>query len=241
MTAQPPAPAGGDPDPARFRPYEVAAEQAAPADSGVVRVTGRASVTVPADQARVAFAVETRGDQAGTVARDNAARMQAVIDALRGGAIPGVDIETFGYQLQPVYGYGMEGGQRTQTIDGYLALNHVRVTTTDVDAVGSLIDLATGAGANRVASLTFYARDTSAARREALRLAVESARQEAEVMAAALGRTLGPPLEVSGGAEPRLEPTMMRAAQAAPGTPIEAADPQVSASVTVVFALGPAR
>ncbi len=60
-------------------------------------------------------------------------------------------------------------------------------------------------------------------------------------MARALGRVLGPPLEVRGGAEqdyPRAAARARFLAQEAVDTPIEAGDLIVSASVTIRFALG---
>jgi uncharacterized protein YggE len=113
-----------------------------------------------------------------------------------------------------------------------------------VDAVGRLIDLAIGAGANRVVNIAFSASDTDDARAQAMAEAVRSARAEAEVMARALGYGLGAPLEVRGGAQrPGPVPMSFGAeamrVQAAP-TPIEAGDQLVTANVSIRFALGPA-
>ena len=96
---------------------------------------------------------------------------------------------------------------------------------------------------NRVSGIAFAASDTEDARSEALALAVQNARAQAEVIARSLGHELGVPLEVRGGAQ-RPVPVMARGAavafeaQAAP-TPIEAGDQTVTASVTIRFALGP--
>jgi uncharacterized protein YggE len=74
--------------------------------------------------------------------------------------------------------------------------------------------------------------------------AVRNARAQAAVIAEALGRQLGAPLEVHGGAQwpgPRpmaFDALAARSVQAAP-TPIEAGDTSVSANVTIRFALGP--
>lgn len=248
------APAGAQPapDPEGARPhlYEVAPEQmrTPPAslrqDSGYVEVSGTARVEVSPDRARASFAVETRAEAAGDAAGDNAELMDSVMDALRAADLPGLEIETYGYTLRPEYRFTQEDGTRVRTIDGYTALNNIRVTVSDVDAVGRVVDAAIGAGANRVSGLSFEASDTEDARREALTRAVETARAEAATIAAALGRELGPPLEVRGGAQqpqPR-EAAMMRTAMAQArerDTPIEAGEQTVSASVTIKFALGP--
>ncbi|MEX0979629.1 MAG: SIMPL domain-containing protein, partial [Gemmatimonadota bacterium] len=124
-------------------------------------------------------------------------------------------------------------------IQNYRAMNNIRVTAGDVEAAGALIDTAIGAGANRVASLGFEVRDREPLRAEALRMAVQKAEAEARTIAEALRVTLGPPLEVRGGAEYqpmyRQEMVLMRSADA---TPIEAGAQTVSANVTIRYRLG---
>jgi uncharacterized protein YggE len=243
--AQAPAPRTGD-GLDRAYIYEIAPEQlASTQDTGFIEVSGTAVVNVAPDRARATFAVETQGATAREASEANAEAMARAVSALETAGIPGLDIETFGYTLRPDYVYSTGQERRVRTIGGYTALNNVRVTVTDVTTVGRVIDLAIGSGANRVAALAFEASDTEAARREALTLAVERAREEAQAMAAALGRDLGPALEVRGGAQvPMPVPVQMMAARVAAEaveTPIEAGDQSVRASVTIRFALGPGR
>lgn len=205
-----------------------------------VQVSGQGTVEVSPDRARVRFAVETEGSTAQEASRRNAERMDAVIRAIRGTNLPGLEIETSGYDLQPQY--SRPERQVAATISGYRATNHVLVTVDDVTAAGRLIDAAITAGANRVASLTFEARNTEAAQQEAIQKAVRSARQQAEAMAAALGVPLGPPLEVHGGANvpgPRPQPFYrMEAAQAMDvATPVEPGEQMITASVSIKFRL----
>lgn len=207
-------------------------------EAGFVQVSGTADVSVPADRAHVLFAVETEAQDARSAVRMNAASMEAVIAALRGSGVEGLDLETSGFDLQPQYERGP--GEVTR-IRAYRAQNHVSVTLDDVEAVGRVIDAATEAGANRVASLRFEARETDQPRLEALRLATEDARQQAEILAATLGLPLGPPLEVHVSSQ-RTPPVafagMEMAMRAGPATPVEAGDQTVSASVTIKYRLG---
>lgn len=211
-------------------------------EAGFIQVSGNAQIDVPADRAHVVFAVETEAPDARTAVEDNATLMDAVLTALRGLEAPGLHVETRGFQLQPQYSRINQPQGAVSRISGYRAHNNVTATVDDVDAVGRIIDAAVGAGANRIASLTFEARDTEAARAEALRMAVAEAREQARVMAEALGLPLGPPLEVNGGARQAPPPPMagvrFEMAQAAPTTPVEAGDQTVSASVTIKYRLG---
>lgn len=244
-------PAAGQPTPAdrasleRLNVYEVPSEQMDGAmqeqqEPAWIQVSGTGSVEVSPDRADVAFAVETRAGQADEAAAANADAMDAVLTALRDADLPGLTLETFGYTLRPEYSSSAD--QRTREIVAYTALNNVRATVEDVDAVGRVIDLAIGAGANRVSNISFYASDTEAARAEALAEAVRSAREQAEVIAESLGYRLGPPLEINGGAErpiPRPYAAEAMVSMRAADTPIEAGDQTVIANVSIRFALGP--
>ena len=224
--------------------YEVAPEQVLQSQeaSAFIEVSGAASISVPTDRAQVSFAMETRAETAEEAAMVNADAMDQVLAALRRGNLPGLELETFGYSLQPQYA---TDPARVRTVVAYVANNNVGATVTDVDVVGRLIDLAIRAGANRVASITFSATDTAPARAQALAEAVGNARAEADVIASSLGYRLGAPLEIRGGAQrPTPRPmafsgASVRSMQAAP-TPIEAGDQMVNANVTIRFALGPA-
>lgn len=204
---------------------------------GTIQVSGQAQVSVPADQARISFAVETEAPSAREATTQNAQRMDAVMAALRGSGVPGLTIETFGYSLSPEYEMSREVAG-TRLIAGYRAQNNIRVTVPDVRAVGGLLDRAIEAGANRVASLQFEASDTREARLRALQEAVASARQQAEAIASAMGVSLGSAVEVQGGASAPApfapEMALFRADAAAP-TPIEAGDQTVSAHVTITY------
>lgn len=241
-SAQPAGPAAGDAQPPS---HPRAASMQAVADTGVVRVSGAAEVEVTPDRARVTFAVETEAGTAAEASSGNAATMDAVLGALRDGGFSGLELETFGYSVRPVYSSETEGGRRVQRIEAYRALNHVVATLSDTDRVGSVIDAAIEAGANRIGGVSFFAADTEDARDEALRRAVTAATRQARIMAEALGRTLGDPVDVQGGADVpmpmyRSQSSGMEMAQARVDTPIEAGDQTVSARVSITFSLGPA-
>lgn len=245
---------GGQPAPASSavreglqppRVYEVPLDRSglpAEVDPGFIEVNGQASVEVPADVARITFAVETRAVTAADAAALNADLMDAVLRNVRAGSFRGLQLETFGYSLRPEYTFSED---RARTVDGYTALNNVRASVGDVAVVGRVIDAAVAAGANRITSISFEASDTEAARQEALAMAVRQARAQALTLAEALGYELGEALEVRGGADrPMPRPVemdmMLMRAEAAP-TPIEAGDRTVTANVSVRFALGARR
>lgn len=225
--------------------YEVGPERAralAAMDTvSTVQVSGTAEVEVDPDRARVLFSVETEAETAEGASSRNAERMDAVLSALRQTEMPGLQLETRGYSLQPRY--RRPDSDDAPEIDGFRASNMVEATISAPDSVGALVDAAIEAGANQVASLSFLASDTEEARLQALRQAVERARTEAEAIAGALGMSLGRALEVTGGADSPPGPVAVRmealgSFQSSP-TPVEPGSQTVSASVTVRYALRP--
>ena len=210
-----------------------------------ITVQGAAEVRVPSDRARLNFMVETQAQTAREAAEQNAERMERVVRAVRNAGGSTVTVETGGYELHPVYTRPPRDEREVPTIEAYRAVNRVRVRADDVARVGALIDAAIGAGANRISSLTFEARDPEPARLEAVRQAVAKARAEAEAAAGALGVPLGPPLEVNVGMDFTIPPPMpmMRdmayaeAVQVA-ATPVEPGEQVVRANVSVRYRIG---
>lgn len=214
----------------------------APEPPRQVHVNAQASVRRAPDRAVVQLAVESLGETARAATTANAEAMERVLAALRRLDIPAERIQTLRIELQPRYDRRRDVAQ--PEIVGYQALNQVVVRVHDLDRVGAVVDAAVSAGANRVTGISFELADAQAAYHEALEMAVDRARQEAGVVAAALGETLGPPLQVSTGGFHTPRP-MMRAAPAmamdmveSAAPPVEPGEMEIQASVSITYRLG---
>jgi uncharacterized protein YggE len=198
-------------------------------------------VSAKPDQAEIDIAVITQTTTAQEAASQNAARVDAVLAALKKAA--GADVRTVGYSLQPDYKFpGREGGK--PTIAGYTARNTVQVKTGDLTGVGKLIDAALQAGANNVQRLQFTLKDEQAAKAQALQEAARKARADADALAAALGLKIVRVLSVEAGGpgviQPVREMAMMRAAAApdAPPTQVEPGTVEIRQTVTLTVEIG---
>lgn len=220
------------------------------AQPNTISVSAMASVQRQPDQAVVQLAVESFAQTAPEATAENSRKMEAVIRALRRLGLREDQIRTLGFSIDPEYDYSSGAPRRPgeDRVIGYRTRNMVQVTTNDVAQTGEIIDVAIKAGANRVTNLNFQLRDPEAARQEALRLAVDKARAEAETVAAALGRRLGPALAASTtGAFPPPRPMEMRAMAAMapdvamPPPPISPGLLEVNAQVSVIYSLEPVR
>ncbi len=231
---------------AALLPSTPAAAQAPAPQPPSITVTATGSVQIQPDQATLQLAVETTAKDAKDAASSNAAKMQRVTQALRRLGVPADHVRTVGYDLSPQYAdtrRSEEPDTAGPRITGYRAANVLVVTLDDLSKVGQAIDSGIDAGANRVASLEFGAKDPAPSRLEALRQAMSSARAQAQAMAEAAGETLGGLLNASTGEGPR-PIAYARAESMAPmaqKTPIEAGELTVTATVVATFAVGGAR
>jgi uncharacterized protein YggE len=208
------------------------AQPSAPVPPQIV-VTATGELEAAPDRATVMLGVETEAETAAAAASRNATTQRAVLAALRAAGIPAARIRTTGYSVAPKQRYD-QPTRRTIT-DGYVVRNLVVVDVDDIDRVGPVIDAALGAGANRVAGLTFALRDEAAARETALTRAVERARRDAEIAARAAGGSLGGLIELT--IQGEFRPMMRTAAvaemaMASDATPVEAGTTTVQVTVS---------
>lgn len=222
-------------------PADAAAQQPSADSPRTLTVVGTGTVEREPERAVVMLAVESEAATAREASQANAALMEAVIAAVRDAGIPERDVRTVSYQIDPVYSRPPTGQGGTPEIGAYRAINMVQVTVDELDRLGPVIDAAIGAGANRVANLSFQLRDYDSARRVALEEAVTNARTEAEAVAVASDQQLGQPLSISTSstrpyafAAPAMD---MMEARVAASTPIETGSLTVTATVNIVYEL----
>lgn len=206
------------------------------ASEGPVVVTaGEAVVKRVPDRAWVQITAESRARNPREAQKLNADAMSAVLQKLKAAGLPADALQTRGYDLQPEYDYN----NGRQTVRGYVARNTVEVRVDDLPRVGEIVDMAVTAGATSVGGVRFDLKDTAAAEREALRLAVEDARHRAEAAAGGAGMKVERIIRIE---EQRVvvtppRPTMMamraEASQAAGAPPVEAGELELRGAVTL--------
>ena len=200
-------------------------------------VSGQGSVQGAADQAMIALGVTTHSVVAQKAQETNSATSQRICDVLAELGIAAHDIQTQNYNFSPEYSY--EDAQRG-TITGYTVNHTILVRIQDITKIGQIIDAALTNGANNVHSLEFSLRDPRSLRREALTLAVKDAREKAEIIARAVGKSIVGVVSVS--ENPAFMPPypmerLMTKSDASGGTPIEGGTLTLTADIRVEFRL----
>lgn len=199
-------------------------------------VTGSSQVSVKPDQAKVSLGGLTIAPTAKEAQQKNAKLTNKIITALVKAEVPKEKIETQEYSVRPEYHYPKSEEGKPPTIVAYRVSNTLLVTLDDTGKVGTAIDAAVEAGANKVESIQLFKKDPTAVQREALQKACREAQLKAEAIAQALGVKLAGILSVQESGEIS-HPPPYRAAkiEAGASTPILPGEFQVNANVTVVF------
>ena len=204
----------------------------------ILSVSGSGMVQGAPDQAAITLGVVTRAETAAEAQQENAAKAAAIRGALSALGIEDKDVKTEDYNFRPEY--GRDGSERV--VVGYTASNTIRVRVRDVAKVGDVVDAVLASGANTIHSLDFSIRDTDGLRRRALESAVKDAREKADVIAHALGKSIvgvHHVTENTGMFQPRHTNGMMMKSMdaAAESTPIDAGTMSLTADVHIDFIL----
>jgi len=216
------------------------------ADTPVLIVRGSAEVDAEADEIQIVLSVVTEGEDSQKAVAENSEKAQKVIDAVRRTGVASDSVRTRRFTLQPRYQPRPRHAEPdwTPRIIGYRVENEVVVKTGRLELAGAIIDKAVDAGANRVSSISFALSDPQKARSEAIRRATESARTDAEALAAAAGVRITGVRRIELDAPDRPGPipygrTMqMEAAAARQAPPIEPGEITVSARVMIEYRIG---
>lgn len=202
-----------------------------------VTVSASATVSAKPDMARILSGVQTEAVSAQSATSENTKVMANLVDGLKALGVEAKDIQTSNFSVQPRYQHNRDG--RPPRIDGYQVSNEVSILIRDLKSVGDILDKMIGLGANQMRGLSFEVSEAETLRDGARTQAIANARRRAELYAKAAGAEVGEVVEIregSGGYEgPR--PVMAARREMSAAVPIEAGEQELSASVTVTWAL----
>lgn len=166
------------------------------AEETELSVSGTGVVSVLADQVSVTLGVTETNKEVKAAQESVNAKINAIYDALIAAGVEEKNIGTSQISISAEYSdssilrSGME-------LTGYTASNTITIQSKELDKVGAYIDLAFEAGANTLDSIDFSSSDTESAKLEALKLAVQNARDKADAIADALNMKIGKVVQVN--------------------------------------------
>ena len=200
-----------------------------------IKVSGSGSVKILADRATLTFSVITKEKNAIDSVQHNAQKMNNVYAALKEIGVEEKNISTSNYSLyqETIYNSGKnEPGL-------YVVSNNIAVVIDDVQKSGSVIDTVIASGANRMNGISFSAKDTKAALDEARILAVNQAKEKAELFARQAGCKIGKviSIEENSGHYPVVRALSESKEMATNSTTISVGSENIEVSVTIVYEL----
>jgi hypothetical protein len=208
-----------------------AAEVQVAATGPIVELTVSESVEAQPDLVSVSAGVTTQAPTAVEAMRANAQAMTRVIDRIKALGIAERDIQTAGISLGAQYDYDQPS--RQQVFRGYQASNRVSVKLRQIDRTGEVLDALVAAGATDLGGPDWSIENDTAARAQARRHALETARAQALEYATAAGFRDIRLLEIGEAIAPQRPVPLMRMAAEASQASAPVQPGMVEAGVTV--------
>lgn len=174
--------------------------------SQVITVTGEAKSQEKNQIASYTAGVEAVNDNKEAAVLDVNTKIEALIKALKEFGIRDADIKTQNMSIyqdeQSYYDKGVQKSRKGQ----WRVNNSVEIVLREIEKANALTDLVTKSGANNVWGPNFSIDDTNVIEKGLYDMAIKDAKEKAESIAKASGRTLGKIISVNDGATNNIYP-----------------------------------
>ncbi len=206
----------------------------------VISVDAEGKVLARPDMATLTLEVETQAPQAAAAAQENAVRTEALLSAVKKALGSEDTLRTLSFTLIPVY--AAQDKKQPAEIRAYRASNRLQVTLKDLTRLGALLDTAWKNGASHLNGPFWGHSRLEELQQQAALDALGRAQRLAQALAQAAGLQLRGVERMATGVRPPVRPMAREAFLAPPGaggTPVEVGEEEITASLQVVFRLGP--
>jgi uncharacterized protein YggE len=205
-------------------------------DVRTITVSGEGRVSAEPDMALLRLGVSREARKASDAMRAASEAAAAVLAQVRASGIEARDVQTANVSLSPRWQHDKNNASR---IIGYVASNDLTVRVRALETLGALMDAVVSDGANQMNGLSFAIAEPQPLQDEARKSAILDARRKAALLAETAGVSLGPVLTVTEGSAVQPPVAFARGAVLeSSAVPIAAGELDISARVTVVFAIG---
>ncbi|MEK7211689.1 MAG: SIMPL domain-containing protein [Patescibacteria group bacterium] len=159
----------------------------APTEVKTITIDGAGKITAVPDIGTVDVGFMTEGKNVQAIQKENVAKMNKLIDAIKKLGIDSKDIQTTQYQIYPKYDY--TNGR--SALAGYTISQSIMIKIHDLDKISEVLAKAGDSGANQVGGLNFTFDDPEDLKVQVRGKAILNAKGKAEVLANSLGIKLG--------------------------------------------------
>lgn len=201
------------------------------ADSTVPRlvsVTGEGEVKAQPDMAYVTLGVEARKPTLAAARAEVTAAVDRLLALTRDLRIDPKFVDSTQLQVRPEYTWNEK--ESKQVLQGYFVSRQLEIELRDLERLGPLLERAVTAGANQVGGARLDSSRRKELEREALALAVDDARADADTLARAAGVKLGPVQTLSVASAMPFQPKFMERGVMAAAPMADAAEQSYAAA-----------
>ncbi|MCR4031363.1 MULTISPECIES: SIMPL domain-containing protein [Flavobacterium] len=156
----------------------------------LINVNGEGKVKVAPDQVCISATVETKGNNAKDVKKQNDEKIDAVLKFIKKMNIPTADFKTKQVALNPQYDY-----EKKKT--SYNATQTVEIVVKDLTKYDELMEGLVQQGINRIDRVSFESSKLAQYQSEARKLAMKDAKVKAEEYVSVLGQKVGKAFTIS--------------------------------------------
>ncbi|SFD18437.1 SIMPL domain-containing protein [Flavobacterium phragmitis] len=156
----------------------------------LINVNGEGKVKVAPDQVCISATVETKGNNAKDVKKQNDEKIDAVLKFIKKMNIPTADFKTKQVALNPQYDY-----EKKKT--SYNATQTVEIVVKDLSKYDELMEGLVQQGINRIDRVSFESSKLAQYQSEARKLAMKDAKVKAEEYVSVLGQKVGKAFTIS--------------------------------------------
>jgi hypothetical protein len=194
----------------------------------LVSVSGAGEVKAQPDMAYVTIGAEARKATVDEARAEVNATVQRILALTKDLKIDPKYVDSTRLQVQPDYRWDEK--TQKQVLQGYLVNRQIDVEVRDLEKLGTLLEKAVSAGANQVGGARLDSSKRKELERQALTLAVEDARLNADALATAAGVKLGPVQSLSASSSTPMPMYSQRAMVAAAPPMADAAEESYKAA-----------
>ena len=202
-----------------------------------INVNGEGKVKVVPDQATIAVTVETKGNNAKDVKKQNDEKIDAVLKFIKKMNLASADYKTQRVSLNPQYDYEKKK-------HSYNATQTIEILLRDLSKYDELMEGLVNEGINRIDNVTFQSSKLAQYQSEARKLAMKEAKLKAEDYVSVLGQKVGRAMTISDNSQTYYpQPmyaamkTMERSDADVPRETLAVGEINITANVTVSFIL----
>jgi uncharacterized protein YggE len=155
-----------------------------------INVNGEGKVKIAPDQVCISATVETKGNNAKEVKKQNDEKIDAVLKFIKKMNVPTADFKTKQVALNPQYDY-----EKKKT--SYNAVQTIEIVLKDLSKYDELMEGLVQEGINRIDKVSFESSKLAQYQSEARKLAIKNAKLQAEDYVSVLGQKVGKAYTIS--------------------------------------------